>query len=246
MLNLSRSKGRETLRSAISRNKRPATISSVASARADQPVPATRIPRELSEWACHEELGQALVAGDETRVMELSSRLSDGAAKMSELMGVMVPWCSSRGGVTPRTTVVPPISKSPRWCFMQGYNCRVTTFHIPGFAWCSHGGRQGGSAITEVESEASDPEERVDSVVNALQHDLEGRTPNPIVDLSSSTPKRSPMVRYIPDEVDDDHLIRPTNGRFVVPRLEHVSVDVSSQVAGIQDWRLVPLFQLPL
>ena len=73
--------------------KRPATMSSVASARADQPMPATRVPRELSEWlqACHEELGQALVAGDETRVMELSSRLSDGAAKMSELMGVMVP-----------------------------------------------------------------------------------------------------------------------------------------------------------
>ena len=36
-------------------------------------------------------VGQALAAGDETRVMELSSRLSDGAAKMSELMGVMVP-----------------------------------------------------------------------------------------------------------------------------------------------------------
>ena len=48
-----------------------------------RPMPATRVPRELSEWlqACHEELGQALVAGDETRVMELSSRLSDGAAK---------------------------------------------------------------------------------------------------------------------------------------------------------------------
>ena len=35
--------------------------------------------------------GQALFAGNESRVMELSSRLSDGAAKMSELMGVMVP-----------------------------------------------------------------------------------------------------------------------------------------------------------
>ena len=71
--------------------KRPATMSSVASA--DQPMPVTRVPRELSEWlqACHEELGQALVGGNETRVMELSSRLSDGAAKMSELMGVMVP-----------------------------------------------------------------------------------------------------------------------------------------------------------
>ena len=56
-------------------------------------MPVTRVPRELSEWlqACHEELGQALAAGDETRVMELSSRLSDGAAKMSELMEVMVP-----------------------------------------------------------------------------------------------------------------------------------------------------------
>ena len=60
-------------------NKRPATMSSVASASADQPMPVTRVPRELSEWlqACHEELGQALAAGDETRVMELSS------AKMS-------------------------------------------------------------------------------------------------------------------------------------------------------------------
>ena len=33
----------------------------------------------------------SMVAGNESRVMELSSRLSDGAAKMSELMGVMVP-----------------------------------------------------------------------------------------------------------------------------------------------------------
>ena len=32
-----------------------------------------------------------MVVGNETRVMELSSRLSDGAAKMSELMGIMVP-----------------------------------------------------------------------------------------------------------------------------------------------------------
>ena len=92
--------------------------------------------------------------------------------------------------------------------------------------------------LTEVESEASDPEERVDSVDDSLQHDLEGRTPSPIVDLSSSTPKRSPMVRCIPDEVDDDHLIRPTNGRFVVPRLEHVSVDVSSQVAGVHEFEV--------
>ena len=45
------------------------------------------------------------------------------------------------------------------------------------------------------------------------------------------------MRRGIPDEVvvDDDHLIRPTNGRFVVPRLEHVSVDVSSQSAGVHE-----------
>ena len=66
-------------------NKRPATMSSVARASADQPMPMTRLPRELSEClqACHEELGQALVAGNESRVMELSSRLSDGAAKMS-------------------------------------------------------------------------------------------------------------------------------------------------------------------
>ena len=69
-------------------------MSCVASASVDQPMPVTRVPRELSEWsqACHEELGQALVTGNETRVMELSSRLSDGAAKMSELMGVMVRW----------------------------------------------------------------------------------------------------------------------------------------------------------
>ena len=65
-------------------------MSTVASASADQPMPVTRVPKELVDWlqACHEELGQALVAGDETRVMELSSRLSDGTAKMSELLGV--------------------------------------------------------------------------------------------------------------------------------------------------------------
>ena len=40
--------------------------------------------------------------------------------------------------------------------------------------------------LTEVESETSDPEGRVDSVVDALQHDLEDCTPSPIVDLSSS------------------------------------------------------------
>ena len=62
----------------------------------------------------------------------------------------------------------------------------------------------------------SDPEETVDSVADALRHDVEDRAPSPIVDLSSSAPKRSPMRRSIQDEVgaDDDHLIRPTNGRF--------------------------------
>ena len=55
--------------------------------------------QRLSEWlqACHEELGQALVVGNETRVMELSSQLSDGAAKLSELMRVMVLWSHGRG-----------------------------------------------------------------------------------------------------------------------------------------------------
>ena len=59
----------------------------------DQPTPKTRVPRELSEWlqSCHEELGEALVVGNENRVMELSSRLSDGAARLSELMEVMLP-----------------------------------------------------------------------------------------------------------------------------------------------------------
>ena len=51
----------------------------------------------------------------------------------------------------------------------------------------------------------SDPEETVDSVVDALQHDLEDRAPSPIVDLSNSAPKRSPMRRGIQDEAGDDH-----------------------------------------
>ena len=51
------SKGSETLRFRISRT--------------DQPMPVTRVPREESEWlqACHEEFGQALVVGYETRVI---------------------------------------------------------------------------------------------------------------------------------------------------------------------------------
>ena len=92
--------------------------------------------------------------------------------------------------------------------------------------------------MTEVDSEVSDPEETVDSVVDALQHDLENCAPSPIV--GSSAPKRSPMRIGIPDEVvaDDEHLIRPTNGRFVLPRLEHVSVDVNGQSAGAHEFEV--------
>ena len=41
---------------------------------ADQPMPVTRVPRKLSQWlqACHEELGQALVAGNESDGVEFS------------------------------------------------------------------------------------------------------------------------------------------------------------------------------
>ena len=48
------------------------------------------------------------------------------------------------------------------------------------------------------------------------------------------------LRRGIPDEVvaDDDLLIRPTNGRFVLPRLEHVSVDVSGQSAGAHEFEV--------
>ena len=78
----------------------------------------------------------------------------------------------------------------------------------------------------------------LDSVVDALQHDLEVHEHSPIADLHSSAPRqRSPVgresqvspvvVRGIQVEVatDDEHLIRPINGRHVVPRLEHESVD---------------------
>ena len=56
-------------------------------------MPKTRIHGELSDWLqdCNEELGEALVSGNEIRVLELSSRLSYGAARLSELTGFTVP-----------------------------------------------------------------------------------------------------------------------------------------------------------
>ena len=58
-------------------NKRPATMFNVAAAASiggDCPTPTTRVPSELSAWlqSCHEESGEALVLGNETRVLELS------------------------------------------------------------------------------------------------------------------------------------------------------------------------------
>ena len=63
----------------------------------DKPDAQDKVYWKLSEWLQSEELGEAFVVGNENRVMELSSRLSGGAARLSELMGVMVlgghgPW----------------------------------------------------------------------------------------------------------------------------------------------------------
>ena len=74
-------------------NKRAATMSSVAShlcIRWGQAHAQEKVCWKLSEWLQSEELGEAFVVGNENRVMELSSRLSGGAARLSELMGVMV------------------------------------------------------------------------------------------------------------------------------------------------------------
>ena len=94
-----------------------------------------------------------------------------------------------------------------------------------------------------------DTDDELDSVVDALQHDLEDHVP-PIADLNSSAPrKRSPVGResqvspVVEVALDDEHLIRPINGRHVVPRLEHEAVDGSAlQVLMIQ--RFVQLFQV--
>ena len=71
---------------AMRSNKRPATVNTVGAVSriADQPMPQTRVPRELSDWlqSCHEELGEALALGNQTSVMELTSRLSDGAVRV--------------------------------------------------------------------------------------------------------------------------------------------------------------------
>ena len=92
----------------------------------------------------------------------------------------------------------------------------------------------------------------LDSVVDALHHDLEDHVFSPLADLICSAPrKRSPMGREprvspaVEVSPDDEHMIRPINGRYVVPRLEHESVDGSTvflQVFSMQ--RVVPLFQL--
>ena len=85
-----------------------------------------------------------------------------------------------------------------------------------------------------------DTDDELDSVVDALQHDLEDHVPSPIADLDSSAPReRSPVVRESQVspvvEPDDEHLIRPISGRHVVPRLEHESVDGTAQFGGAHD-----------
>ena len=92
----------------------------------------------------------------------------------------------------------------------------------------------------EVVSDQVDTNDELDSVVDALQHDLED-APSPIGDLNSSAPrKRSPIRRGIQVDAapDDEHLIRPINRRNVVPRLEHGSADGSAQHAGAHDSEL--------
>ena len=73
-----------------------------------------------------------------------------------------------------------------------------------------------------------DTDDELDSVVGALHHDLEDHVFSPIADL----PRVSPAVEVSPD---DEHMIQPINGRHVVPRLEHESVDGSAQFAGVHD-----------
>ena len=66
-------------------------------------------------------------------------------------------------------------------------------------------------------------------MVDALHHDLEDHVFSPIADLNSSAPrKRSPVGREprvspaVEVSPDDEHMIRPIDGRHVVPRLESV------------------------
>ena len=87
-----------------------------------------------------------------------------------------------------------------------------------------------------------DTDDELDRVVDALQYDLKDHVPSPVADLNSSAPrKRSPVGResqvsqVVEVAPDDEHLIRPINGRHVVPRLEHESVDGSAQFAGVHD-----------
>ena len=57
------------------------------------PMPKTRIPHDLFSWMqqCHQELREALEFGEQSRVLEPTSMLSDAAMLMSELTGTMVP-----------------------------------------------------------------------------------------------------------------------------------------------------------
>ena len=88
------------------------------------PMP-TPVPAELSAWLeeRHSELHDALMQGDSTRVLELSTKLSEGAKRMVEMTEGMLSshvagsWCEiwSSGrthwrGFEPRTTFVAEIS----------------------------------------------------------------------------------------------------------------------------------------
>ena len=76
---------------AMRSNKRPANVNTVGAVFAGCGAPDKSAERVDWLQSCHEELGEALGLGNESRVMELTSRLSDGSAKLSELMGVMLP-----------------------------------------------------------------------------------------------------------------------------------------------------------
>ena len=57
------------------------------------PMPSCRVPFELDRWMhhCHQEFHEGMEFGDNTKVLELSSKLSDAAVKMSEFTGHMEP-----------------------------------------------------------------------------------------------------------------------------------------------------------
>ena len=57
------------------------------------PMPTCRVPAELDRWMhhCHLELREAMEFGDNSTVLELSSKLSDAAVLMSESTGTMMP-----------------------------------------------------------------------------------------------------------------------------------------------------------